>query len=106
MPFSTHAIDVAADTATQVAGPDLDRADFINTNGLSQNVKLNFIPTSTAAVVQIAETEAKASTGFPLRATDPTVADVFQGDDEVELVAGDSLWVYASEAGTLYVLVV
>jgi hypothetical protein len=106
MPFSVRTIAVAADTPVQVAGRDVSETAKVNTKARSLNIKLNFIPTSTAAVVQIAETSAKASTGYPLQSTDPAVDTVFQGDDEIELVANDALWVHATEAGTLYVLVV
>lgn len=106
MPFATRTIAVAADTPVQVAGPTVDAAAKLNTKHHSHNVKLNFIPTSTAAVVQIASTSAGASTGYPLADTDPTDGNVFQGTDEIELVHNDTLWVYATEAGTLYVLVV
>jgi hypothetical protein len=106
MPFSVRKIAITADTATQIAGRDLTRTTHVVTKGVTQKVKLNFIPTAGEALVTIAETEAKAINGYPLPSTDADDPNVFQGSDDIELTADDDLWLYATEAGALYVLIV
>lgn len=103
MAWQTRTIAITADTPTQIAGPTLTGSTHVRTSSRSLSLKLNFIPTSTAAVVQVAHTSAGASTGFPIPYTDPANDNVFLGSDDIDLVADDTLWLYATEAGTLYV---
>lgn len=106
MPFAVRKIAIAADTPVQIAGRDVASTTLVNTKARSLTVKLNFIPTAGEALVTINNTSAGAIDGYPLPSTDADDPNVFQGSDDISLIADDDLWLYATEAGTLYVLVV
>jgi hypothetical protein len=102
--FEVRKIAIAADTAVQIAGPTLTASTHVRTANRSVKIKLNFIPTAGAAVVTINNTSASAVNGYPLANTDDADPNVFEGGDDIQLTAGDSLWLYATVAGTVYVL--
>lgn len=86
-------IAIAADTNVQVAGIGKD----IETQWRTGKVKLSFVPDATPAVLSVASTSA-ALTGN--ESYDMFVGTDSEADD-FDLVAGEDLWVRATEAGTL-----
>lgn len=98
MAFKTAAVAVAADTNVQIAG---ESAGAVSTNARTSKIKFAFVFSSTPGVVAIAEDAASltAGEGFPIFADADTL--LASGED-YELVADESMWVRATEAGTLY----
>lgn len=97
--YHTVAIDVAADTPVQVAGPS---GAPVSSKSRTATLKLAFQFTSTPGVVVFGESSAIVASGdgFPSFAD----ADTLQAStDDLNLVPNDEVWVQATEAGRLYV---
>lgn len=94
MAHQTGKIDIAADTPVQIAG---DAAPLAVTRSRTSNIKVQFLPDATPAVLQVgSEAAVTADEGFVFFADSETgVVENF------DVVADEELWVVATEAGEL-----
>lgn len=97
--FNTGKVAVAADTNVQIAGEDFTE---VNTAWRTSKVKLQFTADTPPAVLQVAKDSATltADEGFVI-----FVDSELGVTQELDLVAGEGLWVRSDGAGDIRYLV-